>query len=128
MIPKISLITILTDDIEKMLKFYKEVLGFTSEDESGDYIEFNHDGVRFAICSRKLGYDLSGDESYRAEKSGQSFELAFWVPNKEEVDKVYDELIEKGATPIKRPVDMPWGQRTGLFADPDGNIHEIYAD
>jgi hypothetical protein len=24
--------------------------------------------------------------------------------------------------------DVPWQQRTAMFADPDGNIHEFFAD
>jgi hypothetical protein len=33
-----------------------------------------------------------------------------------------------GAIPIKKPSYMPWNQRTGFFADPDGNVHEVFAD
>jgi len=33
-----------------------------------------------------------------------------------------------GAREVHKPEDMPWNQRTALFADPDGNIHEIFAD
>ncbi|MBL7056297.1 VOC family protein [Candidatus Woesearchaeota archaeon] len=61
-------------------------------------------------------------------KKGQSFELAFSVPTPNEVDKTYEEIVKKGATPIKSANDMPWNQRTAFFADPDGNIHEIFAD
>ena len=66
--------------------------------------------------------------SFREDKKGQSFELAFPLDSFEEVDKAYDELISKGATPIASPANMPWGQRTAFFADPDGNIHELFAD
>ena len=40
----------------------------------------------------------------------------------------YHEITQKGAAPIKRPEDMPWNQRAAFIADPDGNIHEIFAD
>ena len=128
MIPKIRLISIMTDDVKGLVSFYKDVLGFSCNDESGDYVEFIHDGVRFAICSRELAYKLSACESYKEKASGQRFELAFWLPSKQDVDKTYEEIIEKGATAVLPPHDMPWGQRTAMFADPDGNIHEIYAD
>jgi len=114
--------------MDEMLTFYKNVMGFTSDDESGDYIELNHEGVRFALCSRQLMHNLTENQRFLEESKGQSFELAFWLPTKEEVDITYDELVEKGATPILAPHDMPWGQRTAMFADPDGNCHEIYAD
>lgn len=126
--PLIKLITIMTDNIEDMLGFYRDVMEFTCDDEKGAYIELNHDGVRFALCSRSLAYDLSKCESYKEKASGQSFELAFWLPTKADVDATYREIVSKGATPILEPHDMPWGQRTAMFADPDGNIHEIYAD
>lgn len=128
MIPKIKLITILTDNLPNMLAFYKDVLGFTSDDESGDYIELNHDGVCFALCTRKLIHGLTHHEDYLVNPKGQSFELAFWLPQKGDVDDTYDEIVKKGARPILAPHDMPWGQRTAVFADPDGNCHEIYAD
>lgn len=54
-------------------------------------------------------------------------ELAFPVSSPSEVDATYKELIQKGATPIKEPADMPWHQRAAFLADPDGNIHEIFA-
>ena len=39
----------------------------------------------------------------------------------------YDEIIEKGAIPVSLPSMMPWGRMTAFFADPDGNIHELYS-
>jgi lactoylglutathione lyase len=62
------------------------------------------------------------------KKLGQSVELAFKVETPDEVDTTYTKIIHKGATPIKSPEDKPWGQRAAFFADPDGNIHEIFAD
>jgi len=32
------------------------------------------------------------------------------------------------ATPVHQPQNMPRNQRAALFADPDGNIHEIFAE
>lgn len=126
--PQIRLISIMTDDIKGMLRFYTEVMGFTCDEENNEYIELNHDGVRFALCSKELAYRLSKNESFKEKSSGQSFELAFWLSTKAEVDSTYNEIVAKGATPIMEPHDMPWGQRTAMFSDPDGNIHEIYAD
>jgi lactoylglutathione lyase len=126
---RIALITILTDNVHGMLDFYKNVLGFNIESQMGDYVEFQNDGVRFSICSRSIMSSVTDNHlSFKEPRSGQSFELAFPLDSHEEVDKVYDEIILKGATPIKVPSDMPWGQRTAFFADPDGNIHELFSD
>lgn len=60
--------------------------------------------------------------------TGQAFELAFPCENPNDVDESFEKLISMGAREVHKPEDMPWNQRTALFADPDGNIHEIFAD
>jgi len=123
---KISLITIWTDRIELMKNFYNSVLGFKIINDLGTYVEFKNEGVRFAICQREVMYDYSKD--YRKRCNGQAFELAFPCSSPEEVDAAYKEMTAKGANPVHPPEDMPWEQRTALFSDPDGNIHEIFAE
>jgi uncharacterized glyoxalase superfamily protein PhnB len=125
---KIALITVLTDNVPVLVKFYQDVLGFEIKTQHGDYIEFHNKGVRFAICSRSIMYEATGHPTYNESKSGQLFSLAFPCSTVEEVDKTYDKIIAKGAIPIKKPSYMPWNQRTGFFADPEGNIHAVFAD
>ena len=123
---QINLVTIWTNDIDTMKVFYNKVLGFRIENDLGSYVEFENDGVRFAICTRVVMYDYSSE--YRKVSSGQGFELAFPCETPNDVDESFNMLISKGATSVHEPQDMPWNQRTALFADPDGNIHEIFAD
>ena len=122
---RIDLITIWTDNIEVMRDFYSETLGFEIESDLGEHVEFKSQGVRFSLCSRSVFHDVS--QIFREPSSGQSFELAFPCDGPKDVDKSYEELLDKGTKGIKAPQDMPWGQRTALFSDPDGNIHEIFA-
>lgn len=124
--PVINLITIWTDDISKMKTFYNEVLGFKIKNDLGNYVEFENNGVRFAICLRNVMYDYSSE--YTKKTVGQGFELAFPCESPNDVDKTFNRLIDMGATPIHEPQNMPWDQRTALFADPYGNIHEIFAE
>lgn len=123
---KINLITIWTNDINIMKKFYKNVLGFRIKTDLGSYVEFENDGVRFAICMRDVMYNYSSE--YEKKVMGQSFELAFPCENPNDVDESFKQLVTRGAIPIHEPENMPWNQRTALFADPDGNIHEIFAE
>jgi len=126
MITEINLITIWTDDIDRMKDFYTQVLGFRIINDLGKYVEFDNNGVRFAICMRNVMYSYS--DEYRKKAGGQAFELAFPCENPNDVDETYKRLISMGATPVHQPQNMPWNQRAALFADPDGNIHEIFAD
>lgn len=123
---EINLITIWTNDIDIMRKFYNEVLDFKIKSDLGNYVEFENSGVRFAICMREVMYDYS--KEYKKEPLGQVFELAFPCKNPNDIDKSFKELIEMGAGSIQSPKNMPWNQRTALFADPDGNIHETFAE
>jgi uncharacterized glyoxalase superfamily protein PhnB len=72
--------------------------------------------------------EATGNRRYKEKPAGHSFELAFPVETPQDVDSRYKELIAGGAKPIKAPADMPWGQRTAFFSDPDGNIHEIFSN
>ena len=124
--PIINLITIWTDDMAPMKAFYTGVLGFAVKNDLGDYVEMANPGVRFALCERRVMTDYS--DEYRRGASGQAFELAFPCDDPADVDASWRRIVEKGATAVQEPRDMPWGQRTALFADPDGNIHELFAE
>jgi len=123
---KISLITIWTDNIKKMKNFYNEILGFKIKNDLGEYVEFENEGVRFAICLRSVVKGYS--EEFSKESRGQSFELAFPCQKPDDVDKTFEKLVAMGANPVHKPENMPWNQRTAMFSDPDGNIHEIFSD
>ena len=126
--PQIALVTLITDSVEPMMNFYHDVLGFPIKTKMEQYVEFESPGIRFALCERNIMLDATGREEYMLQPEGHAFELAFPVESPDAVDAVYSSLLKQGATGIKPPEDMPWGQRTGFFADPDGNIHEIFAD
>ena|SRR5660397_39583 len=123
---KINLITIWTDKIDKMKNFYNQVMGFKIKNDLGEYVEFENEGVRFAICLRSVVNGYS--KEFSKKTNGQSFELAFPCEDPEDVDKTFENLISKGVTPVHEPQDMPWNQRTAMFSDPDGNIHEIFSE
>ena len=124
---RIGLVTILTDDVSSMKGFYRDILGFEVKKDLGNYVEFVNEGVRFAVCARDVMHEGTSHSSYREPSEGQAFELAFPLDSPEEVDRAYEEIVSKGATPVKGPEMMAWGRRTAFFADPEGNIHELYS-
>jgi catechol 2,3-dioxygenase-like lactoylglutathione lyase family enzyme len=124
---RIGLITIVTSKLSEMKNFYREVLGFECIEELEGYVEYRNEGVRFAITTDDIMFDATQHQSYRTEKKGQRLELAFPLSDPEAVGVAYDNIIGKGATPVTPPLMMPWGRMTAFFADPDGNIHELYS-
>lgn len=125
--PRIGLITIITNDIDRLKQFYNKVIGFPIIEDLENYIEFENKGTRFALTTRHVMYEGTNHESYHEKRKGQSFELAFPVDTPEEVEEAYQDVVSRGATPVKAPEMMPWGRMTAFFADPDGNIHELYS-
>lgn len=121
---ELDLITIFTDEIEAMRNFYKQVIGLEIKNELDGYVEFEMEQVRFAICTRTTMEQFSSE--YSKMRKGNNFELAFKCDTKGELDKLYEYIISNGGTAIYPPETMPWAHYTGLFTDPDGNIHELF--
>jgi uncharacterized glyoxalase superfamily protein PhnB len=125
---KIALLTILTDYVPDMVNFYVGVLGFKEKLNMGKYVELENEGVRFAICDREIMLKATQDRAYLNNPEGQAFELAFPCDTPDDVDRSYQMIVANGAKPIQPPASMEWGQRTAFFADPDGNIHELFSE
>jgi catechol 2,3-dioxygenase-like lactoylglutathione lyase family enzyme len=126
---KIDMIGVFVSDLAAMVAFYRDVMGMEVKAITGDaYAEFVHEGVRFSMYGRKyLPGLLGGEPSYPAGLNG-TFELAFNVGAKENVDRVFAEVCAKGAKPVFAPRDEPWKMRSSMVVDPDGNLIEIGSD
>ncbi|CAN7751517.1 VOC family protein [Paenibacillus sp. LjRoot153] len=121
-------ITMLSKDVARLARFYREVLGFRIVVEEADYVEFDNSGVRLAIFTTPLMADnTNGHPSFLEERKGQAFEFNFQCDSPEEVSALYEEYVSKGATAIMEPKVKSWGHVTAFFADPDGNIHSLFA-
>lgn len=125
---KLEGITVLALDVPRLTSFYRDVLGFKVLIEEGHYTEFENDGVRLAIFAAPLMADnTNGHHSFAEERIGQAFELNFECASPEDVYVMYDDFVSKGATGITAPKVTSWGHTTGFFADPEGNIHSLFA-
>lgn len=119
----------LADDVAELAAFYERALGLRVVVREEAYVAFGGQGVRFAIFSRPLmSGNTDGHPSYATRFTGQAFELNVQCDDPVEVVRRYDEILAAGATPAGRPARREWGQYVGFFADPEGNIHSLFAD
>ena len=128
--PRITLLTIGVDDLEKSLSFYRDGLGFPSKGIVGT--EFEHGAVAFfdlqsglqlALWPRR---DLAHDVGMReGARSATEFAIGHNVNSKEEVDAVMGKARAAGATIAKEAQDTFWGGYAGYFQDPDGHLWEV---
>lgn len=122
---KISQITLGVENLEKSLKFYRDGLGFKAYNyKKGDnFVLFEMEGTWLSLYPKDK---LAEDANVPQDGSGfRGFSLAHNVRSKEEVKKVFDMAISKGAKQVKKPQDVFWGGFSGYFADPDGYLWEV---
>jgi uncharacterized glyoxalase superfamily protein PhnB len=74
-----------------------------------------------------MGRHTNDHPSFLAERRGQAVELKFECDTPDQVRMRFAELVQRGATAIAEPAERDWGHLTGFFADPDGNIHSLFA-
>ena len=114
------------DDMAKMIRFYKDVLGFEiKEEENTSNVYLVKDGTLFLLYGRN-DFEKMTNRRYEYIKglNGHS-EIALYVDTFEEVDEAYKKAVENGATSVLEPELEPWEQRTCYIADPEGNLIEI---
>lgn len=128
--PRINIVTLGVDDLERSLKFYRDGLGLPTKGIVGT--EFEHgavvffdllQGVKLALYPRS---DLALDATIPlSPPSPTELSLGYNVNSREEVDKLMAEAVKAGATIIKPANNTFWGGYSGYFADPDGHLWEI---
>jgi uncharacterized protein len=128
--PRISVLTIGVDDLERSLRFYREGLGFPSpgiigtEFEHGAVAFFDlHDGLKLAAWKRD---DLSHDSGLpKAQRSPAEFSIGHNVASEREVDAVMEQAAKAGARIVKKAQKTFFGGYAGYFQDPDGHLWEV---
>ena len=128
--PRITLLTLGVDDLERSLRFYRDGLGF--ETEGIDGTEFEHGAVVFIDLESGLRLALFPRASLArdaglpvSQASPTEFSLAHNVASIDEVDAVMAQAERSGATIVKPARMTFWGGYAGYFQDPDGHLWEI---
>ncbi|KHF36556.1 Glyoxalase-like domain protein [Paenibacillus sp. P1XP2] len=127
--PRISVLTLGVEDLERSLAFYRDGLGLPTEGIVGK--EFEHGavaffdlqaGVKLALWSRK---DLSHEAKVPlAPPSSTEMTIGHNVASKEEVDQVMEQARKAGAQ-LRTAHETFWGGYSGHFMDPDGHLWEV---
>jgi catechol 2,3-dioxygenase-like lactoylglutathione lyase family enzyme len=127
--PRITVLTIGVDDLERSFAFYRG-LGFPTKGIVGR--EFEHgavaffdlqDGLKLAVWPRdSLAHDSGLTKS---PPSGTELSIGHNVRSEQEVDAVMNQAEQAGATIVKPARKTFWGGYAGYFADPDGHLWEV---
>jgi catechol 2,3-dioxygenase-like lactoylglutathione lyase family enzyme len=134
--PIIDHIQITVKDMKVAVPFYDKflpLLGFDIQDkvsaviEEHDFyvVEYTHPRLAFAITSSRKAFI---DDTINRRKPGALHHLAFKAESRAEVDRLYSELMEVGATIVSKPKLYPeYGPDyyALFFKDLDGIKYEI---
>jgi lactoylglutathione lyase len=112
-------------DVEKVAGFYA-TLGFEEHvrlpgpDGGAGFIGLRRDAAELAVVTEDSPRMLAGVEP----GPGPRHELFVYV---EDVDAAVAGSSAAGGSVLKEPADMPWGERVGFVADPEGNVVSLAA-
>lgn len=128
--PRITVITIAVDNLERSLRFYRDGLGLKTEGIVGEEFEYGavaffdlQAGLKLAIWPRE---SLAHDTGLPVNEPGPAeFTLGHNVSSKAEVDEVMKQAKSAGAKIIKPAHSTFWGGYSGYFQDPDGHLWEV---
>ncbi len=128
--PRITLVTIGVDDMDRALRFYRDGMGLPTKGIVGS--EFEHGAVAFfdlqgglklGIWPRKSISQDTGLPIYLPSPTEMT--LGHNVSSKDEVDRVMEQARKAGAEIIKPAQDTFWGGYAGYFQDPDLHLWEV---
>jgi predicted enzyme related to lactoylglutathione lyase len=110
-------VRIITADVARLVAFYEQVTGRPAEWSTPDFAEVRLPATTLAIGSTRT-VDLFAPGSAEPA-ANRSVILEFLV---DDVDAVHTRLTAFVRDIVTPPTTMPWGNRSLLFRDPDGNL------
>ncbi|MQY17779.1 VOC family protein [Nocardia macrotermitis] len=114
-------IRLITDDVRRMAEFYQLVTGVEPDWATPDFVEIVTPAGTLAIGSTRT-VALFAAGSARAADNHTAI-IEFLVPD---VDAEYRRLRAAVTDFVNEPTTMPWGNRSLLLRDPDGNLVNLF--
>lgn len=116
-------IRIITANLDGLVKFYEQVTGMPVVQYTPDFAELKTPTATIAIGSTKTLQVFGGDEVAQPAQN-RSVIIEFRV---DDVEKDYERLANYLQNNIvQKPTTMPWGNKSLLFRDPDGNLINFF--
>ncbi|MEV7031389.1 VOC family protein [Streptomyces sp. NPDC093272] len=114
-------IRIITADVARLVDFYERATGARAEWATEDFAELRTAGATLAIGGTRT-VPLFAPGSARPADN-RSVIVEFLV---DDVDRVHRNLADVVTDFVTEPTTMPWGNRSLLFRDPDGNLVNFF--
>lgn len=116
-------IRIITEDVKRLVNFYEQVTGIIAMQYTDDFAELQTDSATLAIGSTRTLQFFGGDEVAKAAQNRTAI-IEFKVQDVDHVYRRLDDFLKIYI--VQEPTIMPWGNKSLLFRDPDGNLVNFF--
>ncbi len=115
-------IRIITHDVDRLARFYEAVTGIVATRPAPVFAELRTASGTLAIASTATVAMLGVDAPQPS--SNDTIIIEYLVAD---VDAEFARLHDVLEDIVLRPTTMPWGNRSTLFRDPDGNLVNLFS-
>jgi predicted enzyme related to lactoylglutathione lyase len=116
-------IRIITENVQALVNFYEQVTGVTAVQYTEDFAELQTSSATLAIGSTRTLQFFGGDKIAKAAQNRTAI-LEFLVQDVDEEYKRLADFIQPYT--VQKPTAMPWGNKSLLFRDPEGNLINFF--
>ncbi|MFI1676197.1 VOC family protein [Streptomyces sp. NPDC020607] len=114
-------VRIITDDVARLVDFYEKATGTPATWATEDFAELRTPTATLAIAGTRT-VPLFAPGSARPADN-HSVIIEFRV---DDVDRLHNALTDWVPDFVSGPTTMPWGNRSLLLRDPDGNLVNFF--
>lgn len=114
-------IRIITADVARLVEFYERATGLRARWATEDFAELETGVATLALASTRTVALFAPDSARPSDNHTVITEFLV-----DDVDRVYRELSGSGTEVVAEPATMPWGNRSLLVRDPDGNLVNFF--
>ena len=112
---------VIANDMKRLVRFYENITGLSATWFTEDFAELPTPACTLAIGSKHTVEMFAAGAARPADNHTAIIE--FRVDN---VDQEYERLKKVFSEFVQEPTTMPWGNRSLLFRDPDGNLINFF--
>ena len=120
---KLVSVRIITDNVQGLVKFYEQVSGIPAIQYTPDFAEMQTELATLAIGSSNTLQFFGGEEVAQAAQNRTAI-IEFSVDDVEQDYERLTDLLKRCL--VQKPTTMPWGNKSLLFRDPDGNLVNLF--
>lgn len=116
-------IRIITTDIDRLVQFYEHVTGLEAARPNGFFAEFGFETGGLLAIATPATVAMLGERAPHPDDN-HSVLIEFLV---DDADAEFDRIREHLDDIVQQPTTMPWGNRSVVFRDPDGNTVNLFS-